>query len=28
VDVKVGGMPNLDAAKRALVNAGKALAKP
>ena len=28
VDVKVSGMPSLDATKRALVNAGKALAKP
>ena len=28
VVVKVSGMPSLDAAKRALVNAGKALAKP
>ena len=28
VAVKVSGMPSLDATKRALVNAGKALAKP
>lgn len=28
VTVKVGGMPSLDAAKKALVNAGKVLAKP
>jgi hypothetical protein len=28
MDVKVSGMPSLDATKKALVNAGKALAKP
>jgi hypothetical protein len=27
VDLKVSGMPSLDATKKALVNAGKALAK-
>jgi hypothetical protein len=28
VDVKVSGMASLDAAKKALINAGKSLAKP